>query len=71
MEERGVKPPSSNFRSWMFREYGWELIDEARQYIGATIEVSLERERPREFRKKYCGPSFDLRRWLSVAEGEC
>ena len=71
MEERGVTPPSSGFRSWMFREYGWELIDEARKYIGVTIEVTLGDQKPREFREKFCTPSFGLHNWLSAVESEC
>ena len=68
---RGITPPSSNFRDWVFREFGWELIDEARQYIGVTTEVTLDDQKPREFREKYCTPSFGLQNWLNAAESEC
>lgn len=61
MEERGVTPPSSGFRSWMFKEYGWELIDEARKYIGVTTEVTLGDQKPREFRRDYCTPILYLK----------
>ena len=46
-------------------------MDEARQYIGVTIEVNLGNQKPREFREKYCTPSFGLHNWLSAAESEC
>ena len=64
-------PPNTNFRTWLFKEYGYALMDEARQYIGVTIEVNPGAQKPREFRKKYCIPSFDLHNWLSAAESEC
>ena len=69
---RGVTlPPQMNFRTWLFKEYGYTLMDEARQYIGVTIEVNLGNQKPREFREKYCTPSFGLHNWLSAAESEC
>ena len=71
MEARGVTPPSSGFRSWMFKEYGWELIDEAREYIGVTTEVELEGKMPREFRRAYCTPRPDDEKWPSLMGGEC
>ena len=71
MEERGVTPPSSGFRSWMFREYGWELIDEARKYIGVTTEVTLVGQKPREFRRDYCTPKLEDEKWSSLIGGEC
>ena len=52
----GGNAPSSGFRSWMFREYGWELIDEAREYIGVTTEVTLVGQKPREFREGLLHP---------------
>ena len=72
LADRGVVPPSQmNFRTWLFKEYGYTLMDEARQYIGVTTEVDLGAQKPREFRKKYCTPSFDIHNWLSATESEC
>jgi hypothetical protein len=71
MEERGVTPPPSGFRSWMIREYGWELIDEARKYIGVTTEVTLVGQKPREFRRDYCTPKLEDEKWPSLIGGEC
>ena len=72
LADRGVTPPPQmNFRTWLFKEYGYTLMDEARQYIGVTTEVNLGAQKPREFRKKYCTPSFDLHTWLSATESEC
>ena len=72
LADRGVTPPPQmNFRTWLFKEYGYTLMDEARQYIGVTTEVNLGAQKPREFRKKYCTPSFDLQNWLSATESEC
>lgn len=70
MEERGVTPPPSGFRSWMIREYGWELIDEAREYIGVTTEVTLVGQKPREFRRDYCTPKLEDEKWPSLIGGE-
>ena len=70
MEERGVTPPPSGFRSWMIREYGWELIDEARKYIGVTTEVTLVGQKPREFRRDYCTPKLEDEKWPSLIGGE-
>ena len=71
LKEKGVTPPSSGFRSWMFKEYGWELIDEAREYIGVTIEVELEGKMPREFRRDYCTPRTDDEKWPCMMGGKC
>ena len=72
LADMGVTPPPQmNFRTWLFKEYGYALMDEARQHIGATIEVNLRDQKPREFRRKYCTPSFDLHTWLSATESEC
>ena len=72
LADMGVTPPTQmNFRTWLFKEYGYTLMDEARQYIGVTTEVDLGAQKPREFRKKYCTPSFDLHNWLSATESEC
>ena len=71
MEERGVTPPPSGFRSWMIREYGWELIDEARKYIGGTTEGTLVGQKPREFRRDYCTPKLEDEKWPSLIGGEC
>ena len=72
LAERGITPPPyTNFRTWLFKEYGYALMDEARQYIGVTIEVNPGGQKPREFRKKYCTPSFGLHNWLSARESEC
>ena len=72
LADRGViPPPQMNFRTWLFKEYGYTLMDEARQYIGVTTEVNLGAQKPREFREKFCTPSFGLHNWLSAAESEC
>ena len=72
LSDRGVAPPpNTNFRTWLFKEYGYALMEEAREYIGVTTEVELGHQKPREFRKKYCTPSFDIHNWLSAAESEC
>ena len=72
LADRGVTPPpNTKFRTWLFKEYGFALLDEARQYIGVTTEVNLGGQKPREFRKKYCTPSFGLHNWLSATESEC
>ena len=55
----------------MFREYGWELIDEARKYIGVTTEVTLVGQKPREFRRDYCTPKLEDEKWPSLIGGEC
>ena len=71
LKGKGVTPPSSGFRSWMFKEYGWGLIEEAREYIGVTTEVELEGKMPREFRRAYCTPRPDDEKWPSLMGGEC
>ena len=71
MEERGVTPPSSGFRAWMFREYGWDLIDEARKYIGVTTEIEIDGQTPREFRREYCTPKIEDDNWPSLLGGGC
>ena len=71
LQERGINPPSSNYRSWLLRNYP-EIVEAARGFIGATVSVSLEtEEKPREFREKFCSPSINLQSWLSVVEDEC
>ena len=71
LKHKGVTPPPQmNFRTWLFKEYGYALMDEAKQYIGVTTEVTIGSQKPREFRKKYCTPSFDLDNWLSATEVE-
>ena len=72
MKKMGVTPPSSGFRAWMFREYGWDLIDEAKEYIGVTTEiVIMDGQMPREFRREYCTPKLDDDSWSSLMGGEC
>ena len=70
LEKMGVTPPSSGFRAWMLREYGWKLIDEAMKYIGVTTEVELNGQKPREFRKEYCTTKPEDGDWPSLIGSE-
>tara|TARA_B100000424_G_scaffold24712_1_gene17399 strand:- start:623 stop:958 length:336 start_codon:yes stop_codon:yes gene_type:complete len=72
LADRGVTPPpNTKFRTWLFKEHGYALLDEARQYIGVTTEVELEGKMPREFRRAYCTPRPDDEKWPSLMGGEC
>jgi hypothetical protein len=71
LEDMGVRPPpSSEFRAWMLKEYGWKLIEEAMKYIGVTIEVELNGQKPREFRKEYCTTKLEDGDWPSLIGSE-
>ena len=71
LENMGVTPPpSSGFRAWMLREYGWNLIDEAMKYIGVTTEVALNGKKPREFRKEFCTITLQDEDWPTLIGSE-